>query len=222
MSRGKKVPPPKKSGHTRRWIIIFAVAVIIVTVLAASYILYPAKNKPQTGSQSASPTPGSVNPAFAAFTSQYIDIMKNLNSSQTKNKMLPLVAAGDNQTQLFSWVGTKLTFAADPTGTYVDPFQILSRGEGVCLQWSVVYVSACLALGYQARLCVAVNTAGWSWIHVWAEDYYHGQWVPVDPSDKVWNQPHRYLSWGWGDFGTEVKVYAFTDASYQDVTATYA
>ena len=148
--------------------------------------------------------------------------MKNLNSTQTKTKMATMVNANQNQTQLFNWVASKLTFAPDLTGTYVDPFQILNRGEGVCLQWSVLYVSACLALGYQARLCVAVNVAGWSWIHVWADVYYHGQWVPVDPSDKVWNQPHRYLTWGWGDFGTEVKVYAFTDATYQDVTATYA
>ncbi len=80
------------------------------------------------------------------------------------------------------------------------------------MQWSIVYVSACLALGYQSRLVVAVDTQGWSYIHVWAEDYYNGAWVHVDPSDKVWNSPHRYLgsSWDWGPYiGSTVKVYAF-------------
>jgi hypothetical protein len=149
--------------------------------------------------------------------------MKNLNSSQTKTKMLTLLNPSDNQTDLFSWEGSKMIFATDPTGSFVDPFQILDRGEGVCLQWSIVYVSACLALGDQARLVVAVDTQGWSWIHVWAEDYYNGTWVPLDPSDKAWDMPHVYLSWDWGPYiGTTVKCYAFEDNRYQDVTPTYS
>jgi transglutaminase-like putative cysteine protease len=149
--------------------------------------------------------------------------MKNLNSSQTKTKMLSLLNPNYNQTQLFSWEASKMTFASDPTGFFEDPFQILGRGQGICVQWSIVYVSACLALGYQSRLVVAVDTQGWSYIHVWAEDYYNGKWVHVDPSDKVWNAPHRYLSWDWGQYiGSTVKVYAFEDNQYQDVTSTYS
>jgi hypothetical protein len=83
-------------------------------------------------------------------------------------------------------------------------------------------VSACLSLGYQSRFVAAVNTATWAFIHTWEEDYYNGTWVHVDPSDAVWNNPSRYQTWNWGTFGTQVKVYAFTDGSYQDVIATYA
>ena len=196
-------------------------AVILVTVVAA-YLYYPTKNKASANSE---PTPAITDPAFTAFTNHYLDIMKNLNSSQTKAKMLPLVDRSDNQTQLFGWESTKMTFGADPAGTFEDPFQILERGQGVCLQWSIVYVSACLSLGYQSRLVVAVDTEGWSWIHVWAEDNYHGAWVHVDPSDKVWNNPHRYLgsSWSWGPYiGSTVRVYAFEDNKYEDVTSTYS
>ena len=168
-------------------------------------------------------TPANTDPAFEAFTSHYLDIMKNLNSSQTKTKMQSLLNPDYNQTQLFSWEASKMTFASDPTGFFEDPFQILGRGQGICVQWSIVYVSACLALGYQSRLVVAVDTQGWSYIHVWAEDYYNGKWVHVDPSDKVWNAPHRYLSWDWGQYiGSTVKVYAFEDNQYQDVTSTYS
>jgi len=31
---------------------------------------------------------------------------------------------------------------------------------------------------------VAVDTSSWSFIHTWAEDYYGGNWVHVDPPIK--------------------------------------
>ena len=84
-------------------------------------------------------------------------------------------------------------------------------------------MSACLSLGYQSRLVVAVDSSSWTFIHTWAEDYYNGNWVHVDPSDSVWNNPSRYLSWDWGKYlGSQVRVYAFEDGSFQDVTASYA
>jgi hypothetical protein len=84
-------------------------------------------------------------------------------------------------------------------------------------------VSACLALGYQSRLVVAVDTQSWSYIHVWAEDYYNGIWVHVDPSDKVWNNPSRYQSWDWGKYvGSDVKIYAFEDGKFEEVTSFYS
>ena len=111
----------------------------------------------------------------------------------------------------------------DPSGSFEDPFQILNSGDGICVQWSIVYVSACLALGYQSRLVVAVDTTTWSFIHTWAEDYYNGTWVHVDPSDKVWNNPSRYLGWDWGaGIGSTVRIYAFEDGTFQDVTSTYS
>ena len=220
MSPTKRAPPPKKDKRTIPWRGIVLLALIIVAVVAAVHFWPASDNKASVNNQT---TSANTDSAFAAFTNQYLDIMQNLNSSQTKDKMLPLLNAGSNQTDLFSWEGSKLTFATDPEGSFVDPFQILDRGEGVCLQWSIVYVSACLALGYQSRLVVAVDTQGWSWIHVWAEDYYNGTWVPVDPSDKACDMPHVYLSWDWGPYiGTTVKCYAFEDNRYQDVTPTYS
>ena len=84
-------------------------------------------------------------------------------------------------------------------------------------------MSACLALGYQSRLVVAADTTNWNFIHTWAEDYYNGIWVHVDPSDKVWNNPSHYQSWDWGKYiGSDVKIYAFEDDTFQDVTSTYS
>jgi transglutaminase-like putative cysteine protease len=216
----RKPRPAKRHRQTRRWIIVVSVALIIVTLLTAAYFWYPALNKAPVNNEA---TPTNSDTAFTAFTNQYLDIMKSLNSSQTKAEMTPLLSPSYNQTDLFSWEQSKLTFASDPSGSFVNPIQILNSGDGICLQWSIVYVSACLALGYESRLVVAADTESWTYIHVWAENYYRGTWVPVDPSDKAWNDPHAYLSWDWGQYiGSIVKVYAFEDNKYEDVTSTYS
>ena len=37
------------------------------------------------------------------------------------------------------------------------PTRILNSGDGICVQRSIVYVSACLALGYPSRLVVQLT-----------------------------------------------------------------
>jgi hypothetical protein len=206
----------QKHRQTQRCITISGVLLVLVIVVTVAIVKWPAGN---TGNQQNNAV---VDPAFIAFTNHYLDLMKNLNSTQTKTQMSAQLNPNYNQTDLFAWQKTKMTFAQDTTGWYENPLQILNSKDGICVQWSVVYVSACLALGYQSRFVIAVNTASWSFIHTWAEDYHNGAWVHVDPSDAVWNNPSRYQSWGWGTFGSQVKVYAFEDGSFQEVTSTYA
>jgi transglutaminase-like putative cysteine protease len=213
MSPARKVRATRRHRHTRRWIVAVSVLLIIVTLLTVAYLWYP-KNESNAVNN---------DPAFKAFTDHYLGIMKNLNSSETKAKMAAQLDPSCNQTDLFAWEQSKLTFTQDPAGWFEDPTQILNSGKGICVQFSIVYVSACLALGYQSRLVVAADTTNWNYIHVWAEDYFNGTWVHVDPSDKVWNNPARYQSWDWGKgIGSDVKIYAFEDGSYQEVTSTYS
>jgi len=208
-----KVHATRRHRQTRRWIVVVSVLLIIVTLLTVAYLWYP-KNESNVVNN---------DPAFKAFTDHYLGIMKNLNSSETKAKMAAQLDPSCNQTDLFAWEQSKLTFTQDTASWFEDPTQILNSGKGICVQFSIVYVSACLALGYQSRLVVAADTTGWSFIHVWAEDYYNGTWVHVDPSDKVWNNPSRYQSWDWGNaIGSGVKIYAFEDGTFQDVTPTYS
>ncbi len=214
MSPNRKAPQTRRHKHTRRWIITISALLLIVIVVSAAYIVNPVQKK--------APNSPAINPAFNAFTQHYLAIMKNLNSTQTKAAMASQLDTNYNQTDLFAWQKTKMTFAQDQNGWFEDPTQILNSGDGICVQWSIVYVSACLALGYPSRLVVAADSSNWNFIHVWAEDYYNGTWVHVDPSDKVWNNPSRYQSWGWGNIGTTVKIYAFEDGSFQDVTSTYS
>ena len=216
MSPARKMHAKRRRAHNKRWIVACAAALLVVTIVTVAIIKSPSNTNPNDGSKVLS-----NDPAFTAFTNHYLTIMKNLNSTQTKAEMASLLNPSYNQTDLFTWEASKLTFNQSQIGWYEDPFQILNDGKGICVQWSIVYVSACLALGYQSRLVVAADT-NWNFIHVWAEDYYNGSWVHVDPSDKVWNDPSRYQSWGWGTIGTDVKIYAFEDGTFQDVTSTYS
>jgi len=218
----RKAHPTRRHKQTRKGIIAFLAMFLIAVLSTVAYLSY-STSKP--ASSQLTNELNSMSAGFKTLAENYLGVMKNLNSSRTKAEMAALLDSNYNQTELFAWEKSKLTFADDPMGFYQDPFQILSSGDGICVQWSIVYVAACLALGYQSRLVVAVDTSSWSYIHVWAEDYYHGNWVHVDPSDGVWGDPSMYLgsSWGWGKYiGSEVGIYAFEDNSFQDVTATYS
>jgi transglutaminase-like putative cysteine protease len=229
MGSVRKAHASQRRGKTRTWIVIASALILVAALLTVAYVWYPrndanSANIQPSASPAATPSPtGYEPPAFKAFTDHYLGIMQSLNSSATKAKMAPLLNPSYNQTSLFNWEHSRLTFVTDPAGFFEDPIQILGSGKGICVQWSIVYVSACLTLGYQSRLVVAADTSSWTFIHTWAEDYYNGTWVHVDPSDSVWNNPSRYLTWDWGKYlGSQVRVYAFEDGAFQDVTATYA
>ena len=212
MGSGKKTVKNRKKSRGKLWVAA-SVLVVIVLAATAAYVCYP-KNQPSTDT--------SVPDGLRALSAEYMGIMQNLNSTQTRTEIAAKLDSHYNQTDFFAWEHSKLTFANDQTGWYTDPATILNRGTGICTQWSIVYVSACLALNYQSRLITAVDTSNWQFIHVWAEDYNGGRWVHVDPSDSVWNNPTRYQSWDWGaGIGSTVRIYAFEDNAYYDVTASY-
>jgi hypothetical protein len=213
MSPARRVRAAKRHRQTRRWLLIASALVIIAALVAVAFLWNPT----QAPTNNVPEEPA----GFTTLKNNYISIMQNLNSTQTKTTMAAQLNPNDNQTDLFTWEHSKLTFVQDPAG-FEDPFQILSSGKGICVQWSIVYVSACLALNHPCRLVVAMDTSTWNFIHTWAEDFYNGNWLHVDPSDSVWNNPSRYLSWDWGSgIGGQVKIYAFTDSSYVDVTQNY-
>src|SRR5664280_2450745 len=213
--KSRKTRSARKHGQKRNWIVAVSILLLTAVLLTTAFVWFPSK----TPTNNAADEPEGLK----TLADHYMTVMHNLNSTQTKTTMASQLDSHYNQTDLFGWEQTKLTFANDPNGFFEDPTQILNSGKGICVQWSEVYVSACLALGYQSRLVAAVDTSTWSYIHVWAEDYYNGTWVHVDPSDRVWNQPSRYQSWDWGNaIGSTVRVYAFEDGAYQDVTSSYS
>jgi hypothetical protein len=203
-----KTRAARKHKRTKRKVIVISAVLLLAGLLAVAYFWSSGKNEAEV---------------FQVFRDHYLRIMKNLNSTEVKLTIAPELDGKYNFTDLFAWEHSKLTFAQDPAGWFEDPVEILNSGKGICVQFSIVYVSACLALGYQSRLVVATNVTSWTFIHVWAEVYFNGSWVHVDPSDQVWDKPSRYQDWDWGrGIGLDVKIYAFEDGEFADVTSTYS
>src|SRR4030065_1307461 len=174
MNPVRKVRATRRHRQTRTWLVFVLVLLIAVTLLTVAYFWYP---KNEAGNNTSNEPA-----AFKDFTDHYMGIMQNLNSTQTKAKIASQLNPSYNQTDLFSWEQTKLTFTHDTTGWFEDPTQILNSGKGICVQWSIVYVSACLANGYQSRLVVANDTANWNFIHVGAARHFSGKRAHRDSS----------------------------------------
>jgi len=156
----------------------------------------------------------------------YLKIMEKSNSLDYKTEIRSWFDRAYNFTDVYQWLHEKLEFV--PVGVsferHEDPIEIAQSGKGRCGEFSILYVAACLAHGYQSRIVVAVdfsNPLALQYPHVWAEVKLD-RWVHVDPSDRVWDEPHRYLAWPWGKgIGSSVRVYAFEDGKCEEVTSNY-
>jgi hypothetical protein len=63
-------------------------------------------------------------------------------------------------------------------------------GRGRCGEYSIVLYRILRALGHQARWVV-------DWAdHVWAEVYFDGRWVHMDPCEAALDHPLLYKEWG--------------------------
>jgi hypothetical protein len=121
------------------------------------------------------------------FENYYLETMKNLNASTTKQTIRANIMYVYNFTELFTWEHLYIQWV--PMGEKFDrtndPIKILANGKGRCGEFSILYVSACLSLGYEARLLVSVKADGYSELHNWAEVRLNDLWVHVDPTDQI-------------------------------------
>ena len=156
------------------------------------------------------------------FESKYFGIMKNLENPSTKEAIRNNMTRAYNFTELFDWEHSYLKWV--PIGEIFDrnsdPVKILASGKGRCGEFSILYLSACLSLGYEARLLVSVKPYTYWELHNWVEVKVNDSWIHVDPTDKIWNDPSRYKSW-WGEIGKNALIYAFEDGKIEEVTDRY-
>jgi len=80
----------RKHRQTQRWITISGVLLVLVIVITVAIVKWPAGN---TDNQQNNVV---VDPAFTTFTNHYLDLMKNLNSTQTKKQMSARMAKNQN------------------------------------------------------------------------------------------------------------------------------
>ena len=157
------------------------------------------------------------------FQTHYLGVMKDLNNSETKAYMRDKINGTYNFIELLNWTSQNLNWCEESFTRYSKPQQILNQGKGRCEEFAIVYVAACLALGYEARIVVSrqfyqILVHGF---HAWAEVKLDGIWAHVDPSPTAfWNDTSRYRSWNWGPRIT-LNVFAFEDGKIEDVTSRY-
>ncbi|MCW3986554.1 MAG: transglutaminase-like domain-containing protein [Candidatus Bathyarchaeota archaeon] len=156
------------------------------------------------------------------FQTYYLGVMKDLNSSETKAYMRNKINGSHNFIELLNWTSQNLNWSEESFTRYSKPQQILNQGKGRCGEFTIVYIAACLAFGYEARIVVSRQfyQIGHGF-HTWAEVKLDGVWTHVDPSPTAfWNDTSRYRSWNWGPRIT-LNVFAFEDGQIEDVTSRY-
>ena len=157
------------------------------------------------------------------FQTYYLGVVKNLNSSETKTYMFEKTNGTHNFIELLKWTSQNLNWSEESFARYSNPQQILDQGKGRCEEFVIVYVGACLAVGYEARIVVSRQfyLGPVHGFHVWAEVKLDGVWTQVDPSPTAfWNDTSRYKSWDWGPRAT-LAVSAFEDGRIEDISAKY-
>jgi len=131
------------------------------------------------------------------FQTYYLGVMKDLNISETKAYVRDKINRTCNFIELLNWASQNLNWSEESFTRYSKPQQVLNQGKGRCEEFAIVYVAACLALGYEARIVVSrqfyqIFVHGF---HVWAEVKLDGVWTHVDPSPTAfWNDTSRYRS----------------------------
>lgn len=190
-------------------IITILVAVAIVASFLAIYVLYV---QPMT------------------YQNYQLDILRNCNDPSKKVIVRSWFLRNYNFIEIYDWVHENLDFvhfneSFSPEQRHTDPIEIKEFGKGRCGEFSILYVAACLAHGYECRLVIATDCSGFFWVdqHLWAEVSINGRWVHVDPSERRWNEPQMYKQWSWGeDIGSKVKIFAFEEGKAEEVTQNYA
>jgi len=87
--------------------------------------------------------------------------------------------------RLRDWVAQQWHFKA-PTGHYPDwdADEIMTRKQGICVQYAIAYVQCCIALGYPARYVCGYHPGTMGTAHevseVWSNE--HRKWVFMDPT----------------------------------------
>ena len=87
-----------------------------------------------------------------------------------------------NYTQLLYWQSTRINYTRGKIVRHTNPIEILSYGLGRCGEFSILYVSICLANDIPARVVTDLVID-----HVWAEvnPSKDGRtWVHVEPTDS--------------------------------------
>ena len=109
---------------------------------------------------------------------RYTALMWRITRANYKAAVLDEFDRIYNFTELLDWVDDKLEWVPEDIDFKRGwaPFDILSGGKGRCGEHAHLYVAACIAHGYEARIVKSFKPDD----HVWAEIKIDGEWMHVD------------------------------------------
>jgi hypothetical protein len=111
----------------------------------------------------------------------------NLSSNEVMTYLRRLFPEKLNYTQLLFWESSKLNYTNAAIERHTNPIDVLNYGLGRCGEFSILYVSICLANQIPARLVVPANIVPGIVDHLWAEvnpSKDDKTWVHVEPTDS--------------------------------------
>lgn len=117
-------------------------------------------------------------------------------------------------------VNSLMTYVLDSSTKHTRNADKYSRDrgwEGVCDEFTIVFVSFCRSVGIPARYIAAtgVNAAGHSKGHAWAEFWDGYDWIHADPAWDVTDNPQCYENGGL--YWNTIRIYTEGD----DAKSTY-
>lgn len=131
-------------------------------------------------------------PRYTSIPFEYEDPSHpRLVALRKKYKLDDVVAGSYSETEklvkLRDWVSKQWKYKAPVDGQYPawDADEILQSKRGFCVQYAIVYMQACISLGYQARFVFGDQPgtiiAGHEVCEVWSNE--HRKWILMDPNN---------------------------------------
>lgn len=121
--------------------------------------------------------------AIIAKVAHHESVSLNLSSSDVILELKQMFPEKLNYTQLLAWESSRLNYIEGTIeNRHTNPIEILEDGLGRCGEFSILYVSICLANDIPARLVTGLVVD-----HAWAEvnpSKDNKTWIHVEPTDS--------------------------------------
>lgn len=160
----------EKPKHSLKYIKLVLISSIVLILLIASFIVGHDR--------------GFIDgrTAVVAKVTHHESVSLNLTSTNIITKLEQMFPEKLNYTQLLNWESRRLNYTEGPIERHTNPIEILEYGLGRCGEFSILYVSICLANNVPARLVTDAIVD-----HVWAEVNPSNDtktWIHIDPTES--------------------------------------
>ncbi len=119
--------------------------------------------------------------------------------------------------ELYTWEHEHLNYTEGNIQRNTNSIKILEYGKGRCGEFAILYMTLCLAHGYQCRL-----VSDYFGDHVWTQIKVDDEWVHFDPSANPDSQSLTDpLAYEQNKKSPVYLILAFEETTFEDVTSNY-